>query len=125
MLAAATLMVRSYRHLQGIDLGFRPDHLLSFQISLPQTKYGRGDQITAFFARALEHMRSAPAIEAAAAVSGRPMAERAVDLTSRDFTIEGRPSEDARGALVIFKRSVRKFCRGVASASGMAPRRRW
>jgi putative ABC transport system permease protein len=98
VLAAATLMVRSYRNLQGIDLGFRADHLLSFQISLPQTKYGRGDQIAAFFARALEQMRSAPSIAAAGAVSGRPMAERSVDLTSRDFTIEGRPSEDARGS---------------------------
>jgi putative ABC transport system permease protein len=96
VLASATLMARSYRNLEAIDLGFRADHLLSFQISLPNTKYGRGDQIAAFFARALQEMHSAPGIEAVAAVSGRPMGERAVDLTSRDFTIEGRPSEDAR-----------------------------
>jgi putative ABC transport system permease protein len=97
VLAAAALMVRSYRNLEGIDLGFRSDHLLSFQISLPETKYPRGDQRLTFFSRALQELRVAPSIDGAAAVSGRPMADRSVDLTSRDFTIEGQPSEDARG----------------------------
>src|ERR1700730_17738169 len=35
-------------------------------------------------------------MESVSAVSGHPMGDRAVDLASRDFTIEGRPSEDAR-----------------------------
>lgn len=97
VLAAAALMIRSYRNLESIDLGFRSDHLLSFQVSLPETKYPRGDQRVAFFSHALQELRSAPAVEGAGAVSGRPMAERTVDLTSRDFTIEGQPNEDARG----------------------------
>jgi predicted permease len=97
VLAAASLMVRSYRNLENIDLGFRSDHLLSFQISLPETKYTQGHQRVAFFSRALQELHSAPGVEGAAAVSGRPMVERSVDLTSRDFTIEGQPGEDAHG----------------------------
>ncbi len=98
VLAGTALMAESYRHLEGIDLGFRADHLLSFRVSLPQTKYPRGDQIAHFFERALQKMESAPMIESVAAVSGQPMGDRAVDLASRDFTIEGRPSEDAQAA---------------------------
>jgi predicted permease len=98
VLAGAALMAESYRHLEGIDLGFRADHLLSFRVSLPETKYRRGDEIAQFFDRALQEMGSAPKIESVAAVSGQPMGDRAVDLASRDFTMEGRPSEDARAA---------------------------
>jgi len=98
VLAGAALMAESYRHLEGIDLGFRADHLLSFRVSLPETKYRRGEQIAQFFERALQEMGSAPRIESVAAVSGQPMGDRAVDLASRDFTMEGRPSEDARAA---------------------------
>ena len=87
VLSGAALMAESYRHLEGIDLGFRADHLLSFRVSVPETKYPRGDQTIQFFERALQEMGSAPMIESAAAVSGQPMGDRAVDLASRDFTI--------------------------------------
>jgi putative ABC transport system permease protein len=98
VLAGAALMAQSYRHLEGIDVGFRADHLLTFRVSLPETKDPRGQQIAQFFERALQEMGSAPMVESVAAVSGQPMGDRAVDLASRDFTIEGRPSEDARAA---------------------------
>ena len=98
VLAGAALMIQSYKHLEGIDLGFRPDHLLSFSISLPATKYPRAEQIAQFFDRAIESIRSLPGVESAAVVSGRPMMDRTEDLTSRDFVIEGRPRQDARGA---------------------------
>jgi putative ABC transport system permease protein len=98
VLAAAVLMAQSYRRLEGIDLGFRADHLLTFELSLPDTRYGRADQISNFFSRALQELRSAPGVTSAAAASGRMMGERTTDLFSRDFSIEGRPSEDARAA---------------------------
>jgi putative ABC transport system permease protein len=96
VLAASVLMVESYRHLEGIDLGFRPDHLLSFELSLPNSRYSGADAISGFFRRALENIDTLPGVASAAAVSGRPMVDRTVDLASRDFTIEGHPVEDAR-----------------------------
>jgi len=95
VLAASALMVQSYRRLEGIDLGFRPDRLLSFEMSLPDSRYSRREQISGFFERALQSIGSLPGVESAAVVSGRPMVDRTVDLASRDFTIEGRPTEDA------------------------------
>ena len=98
VLAAAALMVQSYKRLEGIRLGFRPDHLLSFSVTLPETKYPGAAQVTQFFERALDSIAAVPGVESAAAVSGRPMIDRTADLTSQAFTIEGRPGENARGA---------------------------
>jgi putative ABC transport system permease protein len=98
VLSGAALMGESYRHLEGLDLGFRADHLLRFMMSLPATKYSSAQQIASFFGRALEQIRSVGGVQGAAAVSGAPMVERSVDSISRDFTIEGRPGQDARGA---------------------------
>jgi putative ABC transport system permease protein len=98
VVAGAALMVQSYRHLEGIDLGFRPDHLLRFSISLPETKYPRAEQIAEFCNRALHSIASVPGVESAAVASGQPMIDRTEDLTSRAFSVEGRAAQDARGA---------------------------
>jgi putative ABC transport system permease protein len=95
VLAACALMLQSYRRLQGIDLGFRPDHMLSFEMSLPEGRYEHREQITGFFDRAVDSIQSLPHVDSAGVVSGRPMIDRTVDLASRDFSIEGRPTEDA------------------------------
>jgi putative ABC transport system permease protein len=96
VLAACALMLQSYRRLQAINLGFRPDHMLSFQASLPQARYARREQISGFFERTVASIQTLPNVDAVAVVSGRPMIDRTVDLASRDFSVEGRPAEDAR-----------------------------
>jgi predicted permease len=98
IVAGAALMIQSYRHLEGIDLGFRPGHLLTFSISLPEKKYPGAVQIAEFCDRALESISSIPGVESAAVTSGQPMIDRSEDLTARSFRIEGRPSADARGS---------------------------
>jgi putative ABC transport system permease protein len=96
VLAASALMLQSYRRLQGIELGFRPDHMMSFEIALPQARYATREQIAGFFERTVSSIESLPQVDGASVVSGRPMVDRTVDLASRDFSIEGRPAEDAR-----------------------------
>ncbi len=95
VLSACALMLQSYRRLQGIDLGFRPDHMLSFEESLPETRYARRERISGFFESAITSIQALPRVDAVAVVSGQPMTDRTVDLASRDFFIEGRPTEDA------------------------------
>jgi predicted permease len=96
VLAASALMLQSYLRLQGIELGFRPDHMMSFEIALPQARYATREQIAGFFERTVSSIESLPQVDGASVVSGRPMVDRTVDLASRDFSIEGRPAEDAR-----------------------------
>ena len=96
ILAGAGLMARSYRALMELDLGFRPDRLLTMRISLPPTRYRAGIDVARFYRTLLPHLSALPGVEGAALSSNRPLVDRAVDLTLQDFTIEGRPSPDAR-----------------------------
>jgi len=97
VVVGAALMAQSYRRLENIDLGFRPEHVLSFEIGLPDTKYRGASQIASFFDRAVRAMEALPGAESAGVASGRPLGDRTSDLFSRDFTIEGRTAGDARG----------------------------
>src|SRR6185436_12249146 len=45
VLISAGLLVRSFGHLLAVPPGFRTDHLLTFQISLPGSKYQKAEQL--------------------------------------------------------------------------------
>jgi putative ABC transport system permease protein len=97
VVVGAALMAQSYRRLENIDLGFRPEHVLSFGIALPDTKYAGASQIASLFDRAVRAIEALPGAESAGVASGRPLGDRTSDLFSRDFTMEGRTAGDARG----------------------------
>jgi putative ABC transport system permease protein len=94
VLAGSILMIESYRRLEGLNLGFRPDHLLSFNIALPPARYSTPEKIAAFYQQALERIAALPGVRGAATGTGRPVEDRTVDMTTQDFTIEGRPAQN-------------------------------
>jgi putative ABC transport system permease protein len=64
------------------------------QISLPATKYPGPAQISTFFEKAAERVSDLPGVSGVGFVTGLPMVDRTVDVTTQDFTIEGRPLEN-------------------------------
>ncbi len=72
LLVGAALMVRSFMAVQNVDPGFRPDHALSFKISVPGDKYPNRDAVNAF-ARVLQSRLSAlPNVTGVGSVSHMP-----------------------------------------------------
>jgi putative ABC transport system permease protein len=71
LLVGAGLLVQSLLELQRVRLGFQPDGLMTFQLSLPAAKYP-GDKAPAFYRELLESLRTAPGIRDAAISSGLP-----------------------------------------------------
>ena len=65
LLVAAGLMLQSMRNLQKTTLGFEPDGLLTFPISLPDNQYDR-PRSGRFFADLLQRLESLPGVEGAA-----------------------------------------------------------
>jgi putative ABC transport system permease protein len=71
LLIAAGLLVQTLFELQRVKLGFRPDDLLTFQLSLPSGKYA-GAKGPAFYRDLLESLRTVPGVRAAGVSSGIP-----------------------------------------------------
>jgi putative ABC transport system permease protein len=72
LLIGAGLLVQSLFELQRVRLGFQPAGVLTFQLSLPPTKYP-GAKGPAFYRELLESLRTVPGIRAAAISSGVPL----------------------------------------------------
>jgi putative ABC transport system permease protein len=49
LLAGAGLLIRSFVRLVGVDPGFDANHLLTFKVSLPSSKYGTDKALLTFF----------------------------------------------------------------------------
>ena len=73
LLTGAGLLVKSFARLLVVDTGFKPDHVLTFRASLPQTRYGTPAQLVAFYRELNRRVRELPAVQAAGAVSGLPL----------------------------------------------------
>jgi putative ABC transport system permease protein len=87
LLVGASLMIQSFLHLQQVSPGFKTDHRLAMEISLPANSYPRA-QRPAFFEQLLERTRSLPGVEAIAAAKHLPLSG---DNMNFAFDIEGRP----------------------------------
>jgi putative ABC transport system permease protein len=88
VLVGAGLLTRSFLRLRQVDLGFRPDHLLTFQIFLPRAGYKEPARTIGFFDGLLGEITVLPGVRAAAAVSDLPFSDS--DLSGQ-VAAEGAP----------------------------------
>jgi putative ABC transport system permease protein len=89
LLVGAVLLIRSYQNLQRVELGFDPERLLTFTLSVPPGR--QQDPIVArqTLAAIEDQLASVPGAESAGAISNLPLASAG---PPDDFVIEGRPS---------------------------------
>jgi predicted permease len=86
LVTAAGLLIHSFLRLRAVELGFRPDHLLTMRVDLHVGK--TNDQQAAYFEEAIRQAEAIPGVRSAAAISGflRTDPEDSVQ-------IEGRPPQ--------------------------------
>jgi putative ABC transport system permease protein len=90
LLAGAGLMLRTMANLRAIELGFRPDHLLTMRTTLPQSKYREAAQRLSFYERVIAGVRALPGVESAAYSSLLPFLSPG---NTTWFSIEGIPPD--------------------------------
>jgi putative ABC transport system permease protein len=96
VLFLGTLLIRSFETLVHVDPGFRTDHLLSLEITLPQPRYQDGNPATNhFYERLIEKLQQSPGIVSAGTTIVLPF--KASHAMTR-FLIAGEPAL-APGAL--------------------------
>src|SRR5213080_2465416 len=88
LLVGGGLIVRSFNRLQRVDLGFRPDHLLTLKMVLPESKYSEHRQRVAFVNQILERLKNLPGVVSAGTTTNIPL-EREIAYDAR-FSVEGR-----------------------------------
>ena len=87
LLTIAGLLIRSFAHLEKVNPGFRPDHVLTMQIALPPTQYS-GFKIAQFYKSLLERVQGLPGVQEAGVCRFLPLSGTDISL---NFRIEGEP----------------------------------
>jgi putative ABC transport system permease protein len=86
LLVGAGLLLQSFARLTRVDLGFRPEGVLTYGVVLPSAAYGEDPQLLAVYERILERTRAVPGVRDAALASDLPMG----GASYLAFDIEGR-----------------------------------
>ncbi|MBA3903458.1 MAG: hypothetical protein C0522_07275 [Rhodocyclaceae bacterium] len=72
LLLLAGFLGRAFLRVQEIDPGFRPDHVLTYGLQLPEAKYQGNASRLAFFEEHLTRLRALPDVESASASTVLP-----------------------------------------------------
>ncbi len=94
LLIGATLAVRSFGRLLRLDLGFRPDHLLTLRMDFPKFRFANAQQAIVFVQQVLDGTRAVPGVSAASAGLVFPMSDEIAETT---FETEVTASDPKRG----------------------------
>lgn len=86
LLAAAGLLLRSFEKMRSVDLGFRPDHVLTTGYSLPQKQYPTQASVNEFNRTLIAGLRQLPGVKYAGLTSFLPASG---GNSSTTFIVEG------------------------------------
>ena len=88
MLCGTGLLVRTMMGLKSLDSGFDPKGILTFRLSLPESRYPEEARVAGFYEDLLTRLEALPGVEAATMVSSLP---RSRGNPLAPFTFDDRP----------------------------------
>jgi putative ABC transport system permease protein len=94
LLTAAGLLQRSFQKLTTVELGYRPQGLLTMEYRLPRNKYPQEAQQWLFHRQVIERVSQLPGVRSASAINGLPFSG---NYASVEFERpDGPPNPQAR-----------------------------
>jgi len=93
LVVAGGLLMKSFARVVSVPAGIDPDGVLTLRVSVPAARYPGRAEVTAFFDRVLDRVRTLPGVAVAGAASGLPLAVASGDW---GFDIDGRPRVNGR-----------------------------
>jgi predicted permease len=97
LLSGAGLLALSLEKAMAVSPGFRPDHVLSGQVSLPANNFPQGSSLLAFADRLTEELGRQPGVRAAAIVTNVPLSGNNVKSAVRVKGHKLHPGESLQG----------------------------
>jgi putative ABC transport system permease protein len=89
LMIGAGLLLRSYRALEGTDLGFTERGVLTVRVSLPPAKYGEPAKRLAFYEALFARLSALPGVTVVGSAQGIPFSGWQVQA---GMTVEGKPA---------------------------------
>jgi predicted permease len=87
-LVGAGLLIRSFQGLLRVEPGFRTDHLITAELTLPQSKYSDSDHVKSFDQRLLPAIAALPGVTGVATVDYFPLT---TSNAKTRFAVQGAP----------------------------------
>ena len=72
LLVGAGILIKSFVALQRVDLGFKPSNIATFEVHLPEARYGDAEQRVQFHHQFQDRLRSVVGVRSVAATSWLP-----------------------------------------------------
>ena len=102
LLAAAALLLQSFRNLRNVRPGFDPAGALTFNVSLPRSSYGSYAAVEGFYRRLVDRLSALPGVTAVGATQGVPLSTYSNTACALVF-VEGRPVAKGETAPCVLK----------------------
>ncbi|HUE55352.1 MAG TPA: ABC transporter permease [Candidatus Udaeobacter sp.] len=93
LLVGAGLLVKNFTSLISVNERYRPESLLTLNLSLPQLQYKAQTGRVSFHEQVLQRLSTIPNVQSAATVTHVPYSDGG-GVGTRVFSIEGRPATD-------------------------------
>jgi putative ABC transport system permease protein len=92
LLILSGLLVRGFHNMLDLNGGFQPESLLTMRVNLPDTRYGRPEQMRQFFDQTLERLSALPGVKSAAETSWIPFGDGGA---TQSFSLKEKPWNNA------------------------------
>jgi putative ABC transport system permease protein len=89
LLTGAGLLLKSFLQLRGVDMGFRTDRIITFNVSLTASRYPKPLDRAHFLKEALQRIERVPGVRSAAGGEWLPLTGGTMGITG--MKIEGQP----------------------------------
>ncbi|HKE55220.1 MAG TPA: ABC transporter permease, partial [Pyrinomonadaceae bacterium] len=97
LLVSAGLLIRSFDRLLRVNVGFKPEQLLSLEYRLPRNKYGKPDVQWNFHRQVTEKVQEIPGVQSVSLIRGLPFSGNggtvAITLPDRELPAKGMEPE--------------------------------
>jgi len=101
LLAGAGLLIRSLVRLEGVDPGFNPSGAMTFDLSLPSSRYPAPQDAAQFYRRLSDQVSALPGVLSVGAMTGLPLDNYSFSISmhsldGQDLPPERQPSAEIR-----------------------------
>jgi len=91
LLAGGGMAIHSLWNVEHVDLGFRTDHLLTFDLPVPHDQLTSADEINSFYRQLLDRLKALPGVSAVSVSTGMPLRGTGFGMP---FQIVGKTVDD-------------------------------